>query len=400
MELLKILVATWSFAGVSLTLGLTFLWMTPTYADTRSSQSITPASLLMSDPITPTVSVADANPPTFPSDPLLVPANGLTVTTPRPIFDWVDASDADGVISYTLRISGTDTIWGQGLTATVTSTNSIYTPTQSLPNGVYSWTVRAHDTVGNASAYVALTTFTVQVTYQVFVPVVARSECPTGSTASYELIPIEGSPADRPDYLHGDLNLALRGFVPTSALLDLIDINGSVDPNAPQLAGLLNPNRFPGISAAYRVYDWNWSCGANGCPGPVITNPAVTMIGLVTTPGEPIHIPERGPEIYGGGYKAMVLYADLKRITLGYTRRDSVAFGYTVHLENVCVDANLLALYQAQRDGTGFHVTGHLPALRNNQPLGTALGTETQVVIRDRGTFLDPRSRKDWWWGF
>jgi hypothetical protein len=400
MELLKILVAAWSFAGVSLYLGLTFLWMPPAYADTLAGQSEPPASLLISDPITPTMSVADANPPIFPPGPLLAPANGQTISTPRSIFDWVDASDADGVISYTLRISGASTIWGQGLTATVTATNSIYTPTQSLPNGVYTWTVRAYDTVGNASAYVTPTTFTVEAMVQVFLPVVTRSECPVDSASTYDLIPIEGPPADRPDYLHGDLNLALRGFVPTTAVLDLININGAVDPNAPQLAGLLNPNQFPGISAAYHVYDWDWNCGANGCPGPIITDPTVTMIGLVTTPGEPIHIPERGPEIYGGGYKVMVLYADLKRITLNYTRRDSVAFGYTVHLEQVCVDPNLLALYRAQRNAAGFHVTGQLPALRNNQPLGTSLGTETQVVIRDRGTFMEPRSRKDWWWGF
>jgi hypothetical protein len=400
MELLKILVAAWSLAGVSLFLGLTFLWMPPTYAATPAGPSAPPAALLISDPITPTVSAADANPPVFPANPLLGPANGLTVTNARPIFDWADAADADGVISYTLRISGSGTFWGQGPAAKVTATNSIYTPTQTLPNGVYTWTVRAYDTVGNASAYVTPTTFTIEVTYRAFVPVVTRSECPAGSTATYDLIPIEGPPADRPDYLHGDLNLALRGFVPTTAVLDLIDINGAVDPNAPQLAGLFNPNRFPGMSAAYRVYDWNWNCGANGCPGPIITDPTVTMIGLVTTPAEPIHVPERGPEIYGGGYKAMVLYADFKRITLNYTRRDSVAFGYTVHLENVCVDPNLLALYQAQRNAAGFHVTGHLPALRQDQPLGTALGTETQVVIRDRGTFMEPRSRKDWWWGF
>jgi hypothetical protein len=233
MELLKILVAAWSFTGVSLYLGLTFLWIPPAYGEPSAGQSETSATLLKSDPITPTVSVADANPPTFPPDPLLTPANGLTITTFIPTVDWADASDVDGVGSYTLRISGTSTIWGQGLTATVTSTNSIYTPTQILPNGVYTWTVRAHDTVGNASSYITPTTFTVEVMYQVFLPVVARPECPVASATTYNLIPIEGTPADRPDYLHGDLNLALRGFEPTAAVLGLIDINGTVDPNAP-----------------------------------------------------------------------------------------------------------------------------------------------------------------------
>jgi hypothetical protein len=93
----------------------------------------------------------------------------------------------------------------------------------------------------------------------------------------------------------------------------------------------------------------------------------------------------------------MVLYAEEKRITFGYTRRDTVAAGYAVHLEGVCVDPNLLALYRQQIRPDGYRATNRLPALRNNQPLGTALGTEIQLAIRDRGTFMDPRSCKDWW---
>ena len=96
----------------------------------------------------------------------------------------------------------------------------------------------------------------------------------------------------------------------------------------------------------------------------------------------------------------MVLYAEERRITLGYTRRDSVATGYAVHIEDVCVDPNLLALYQAQTDSDGWHNTGYLPALRNNEALGTALDNEIKVAIRDNGAFMDPRSRKDWWQGY
>jgi hypothetical protein len=120
---------------------------------------------------------------------------------------------------------------------------------------------------------------------------------------------------------------------------------------------------------------------------------------LVITPGEPIFIPERSANIWND-YKAMVLYAEEQRITFGYTRRDTVANGYSVHLENICVDPNLLALYRAQTDTGGWHVTGQLPALRNNQALGTALSGEIKVVIRDKGAFMDPRSRKDWWRGY
>lgn len=135
-----------------------------------------------------------------------------------------------------------------------------------------------------------------------------------------------------------------------------------------------------------------------GCPGPPAdTFWPVTLVGVAATPGEPVYIPERGTQIYSGGYAALVLYAEEKRITLGYTRRDTVAAGYVVHLENVCVNPNLVALYKAQEDADGWLATGHLPGLRNNQPLGAALGYEIQVAVRDAGTFMDPRSHKDWW---
>ncbi len=225
--------------------------------------------------------------------------------------------------------------------------------------------------------------------------------CPATSTAAYNLIPFLPAPGQpRPDVLHGDLNLSLRGYSPTSAALRLVDYAGGADPNAPQLAGLLEPDAFPGISSAYQVNHWDWGCGEHGCPGSAITDWPVTLMGLNPQPGQPLHIPNRAPEIYSGGYRALVLYAEETRLTLGFTRDDSVAFGYAVHLENLCVDPNLLALYRAQQTAAGLRATGRLPALRENQPLGVAGSSEVLVAIRDRGAFMDPRSRKDWWPGW
>jgi hypothetical protein len=238
-------------------------------------------------------------------------------------------------------------------------------------------------------------------TYTVFLPVVIRNpipECPTFSSQTYNLIPVEGNPADHPDYLHGDLNLSLRGYSEVNEYLGLVDYSGGADSNAPQLGGLFEPNRFPGIASTHRVNQWDWACNPpEGCRGSVITDWPVTLAGLATTPGENISIPERGPEIYGGGYKVMVLYAEEQRITLGYTRQDTVATGYAVHIEDVCVNPNLLALYRSQVNAQGWRNSNFLPALRNNETLGTALKTEIKISIRDRGAFMDPRSRKDWW---
>ncbi len=269
--------------------------------------------------------------------------------------------------------------------------------------------------------------------YHVFLPIVMKNyppppptppapTCPATSNASFDLLSTLGAPIDHPDYLHGDLNLSLRGYDPYTApdeTTGFIDYNGATASDPPQLSQLTTfyaNNPFPGFAALYQVYGWIWNptanpniCGGNpdGCVGPIMTyNPAegrywdITMTGLTTTPGEKVYLPTRSAELDPALHaKALVLYAEETRLTLGYTRDDTIANGYAVHLENVCVDPNLLALYRAQVNPDGTRKTGNLPALSNGQSLGTALADEMQVVIRDRGAFMDPRSRKDWWQG-
>ncbi len=40
-----------------------------------------------------------------------------------------------------------------------------------------------------------------------------------------------------------------------------------------------------------------------------------------------------------------------------------------------------------------------LPALHNLQPFARAAGGQILVAVRDTGSFMDPRARKDWWRG-
>lgn len=225
-------------------------------------------------------------------------------------------------------------------------------------------------------------------------PEVIDGGCPASSGNQYTSIPVTGAPATHPDALHGDLNLALRGYVPAEAALSLVDINGPTDGDAPQLAGVLG--RLPSFGRAYRARDWNWACGELGCRGGELGNVEVSLVALQSSPGEAVYAPSRGAEIYGGGYVALVVYADASRLTLGYTREDSVANGYAVHLEEFCVDPNLLGLYQAN-NAAG---RGSLPAVRNGESVGTARYHQVVVGVRDRGSFTDPRSRKDWWRGY
>jgi hypothetical protein len=229
-------------------------------------------------------------------------------------------------------------------------------------------------------------------TPRVYLPLIARpivSCSPTGETYG-TLEPID--PASGDISQHPDMNLAVRSYVRnSSAYLGLVDYAGNVDPNAPQLYTLFSNRRTPTFNAAYRVYQWDWNCNCRGGP---IAKWDVTLLGMQTTPGEIIHLPTAGYDV-GGGYGALVLYAEPTRLTLKYTREDNVVSGYTLHLENICVDANLLALYR-QLNAAG---RAELPALWPGQPLGRARTTEIDAAIRDTGAFLDPRSRKDWWQG-
>jgi hypothetical protein len=205
-------------------------------------------------------------------------------------------------------------------------------------------------------------------TTYVYLPFIARAKvCQLIPDESYGDFPVNGDPTNPPAEEHPDLNLALLGYELTDADKGLVDPGGGGDPNAPQLPGLFADNRTATFSAVYQVYGWDWGCN---CRGALITNPEVTLAGLAVTPGETIHVPHSGYEI-GGGYEVLVLYATPERITLKYTPDDNVIRGYTLHVENICVEPRLLALYQSWNDAG----RGRLPALRAGQAFGRARGS-------------------------
>ncbi|MCC7539641.1 MAG: hypothetical protein IT379_25690, partial [Deltaproteobacteria bacterium] len=194
---------------------------------------------------------------------------------------------------------------------------------------------------------------------------------------------------DRPPPEHGDLNLELRGWTPVDHELGLVDIDGPTDDIAPTLATLFADDRVPTFVAGFAVHQWDWGCNCRGGP---IDAPEVTLSALGTDAGEILEAPDSGYDI-GDGHDVLVLYIGDESVTLKYTREDNVVSGYTVHLQGVCVDPRLRALYHAS-DRAG---RADLPALRGNQAFARARGDRVLVAIRDTGSFMDPRSRKDWW---
>jgi len=230
--------------------------------------------------------------------------------------------------------------------------------------------------------------------FRVHLPIVLKAfedSCrPTGETyGSIEIPNWEPSP---PAETHADLNLAVRGYTPTIAYLGLVDL-GNTDPSGPQLDGLYATPHLPNFKAAYRVYDWDWDNNRRLDP---IDTWDVTMLEMAAIPGETVHVPNRDGSEIAPGYKALVLYASPTRLTLKYTSEDSIKLGFGLHLENICVDENLLALYTTLNNA-GRH---SLPAVQAGQAIGRAAQDRIGVVVRDVGGWMDPRSRYDWWRGY
>jgi len=235
----------------------------------------------------------------------------------------------------------------------------------------------------------------------VALPIVSNGGCAANSANTYAIIPIEGA-AYKGNAItdeNADFRLSVLGYAPSSGAAQLVEYGGASDPNAPNFRGLFQPLRIPSIASTARHYNWNWN-EASGPPygnrGGVNTDWEVSVMSAAVQRGEGIYAPTRSPIIYGGDVVAMVLYASERELTLAYNRQDSVTSGYVVHLLGFCVDANLVGAYRAQV-ANGRRATGQLPAVRSHQQVGTASGEPLVIAIRDRGGFLDPRSRKDWW---
>lgn len=226
-------------------------------------------------------------------------------------------------------------------------------------------------------------------------PTPAPGACAAIPGERYGRLSILGAPLATPAAAQPDVNLARRGAEPSDAYRGLVDYAGGTDSRAPQLAGLLaawgNRDASIGFSRTWRVREWDW---AGDRPAGVVPDWPATLVGVAVAPGEPLRLPASGYGI-GDGYQALVLYSAPGRVTLKYTREDNVVYGYTLHVEGVCVEPGLQALYdQSVAEGRR-----RLPALRARQAFGRAAAAEVRFAIRDTGRFMDPRSRKDWWVG-
>lgn len=257
----------------------------------------------------------------------------------------------------------------------------------------------------------------------VYLPFIRRDYgCPTTSGNSYYQNIVYQEDRDwpvRPAYNHADKNFSLRGYVlnlvdPKTLQVDVADPAELHQP--PQLGTIFNPDRVTsataGIVNVYRTYLWNWGVSPDpGTRGGVDSNPTVGVVGLSTTPGETLQVPTsyyKIAEVGGTQYQAFVMYADSDTIAMHFTAEDTASVGYTVHVDNICTDPNLLALYNQLDNPSGPRYTHqpysgwhgyayNMPYLAVGQAFGTAHDTEIRVKIIDTGSTLDPRGCWNLW---
>jgi hypothetical protein len=211
--------------------------------------------------------------------------------------------------------------------------------------------------------------------------------------SSYGVMYIDGPATDRPAEMHADLNLALRSYRPAYLhSVGLLDNCFSVpeDYAAPQLRGLFEDHRRPSIMSVHWVFRWDWV--SNSRSNDVEDAWRVSFLRVFSNPGEILHVPNSGFDL-GEGYEALVLYASPSQITLKFNRIDSVVTGYTLHLEDICVDPALLDLYLAMN----AEGRGRLPALRAGQAFARAHRSDFGIATRFFGAWYDPRDCAMWW---
>lgn len=197
---------------------------------------------------------------------------------------------------------------------------------------------------------------------------------------------IAGAPLSVPAEKQADMNIKLRGWREVDEARQLVDLGGSTDGNAPKINTIFADRRVPPMARVHRV--GVFSGLAHG-----VEAGAVHLVEFQSRPGEPLGTPASGYNI-GEGLAALVLYADEDSLLLKFTREDNNSTGYGIHLLGLAVDPGLLASYR--RCVAGGRAS--MPALASGEVVGRARST-LLVAVRDTGSFMDPRSRKDWYDG-
>lgn len=136
----------------------------------------------------------DTTAPSVPS--LTTPANNSFVNTPDFGFDWTDATDTNGAVSYVWEGSYSDTTNADGGFQSVLASHNLTVSgvaSPGTPDGVYYWHVRAIDAAGNKSAW----TSTYKVTVDTIAPAAPVATPPADTYIFAKSITLASSDAEK-----------------------------------------------------------------------------------------------------------------------------------------------------------------------------------------------------------
>lgn len=189
-----------------------------------------------------------------------------------------------------------------------------------------------------------------------------------------------------------EIVLAMRGWGETTGEMDLVTYGyppgEPPDGKAPQLSTIVKNG--VSFSRLYKVHKYNYDTH-QASPSYEDYSP-VSLLGLSASNGQGVYTPQSGYVLTKDGHTAMLIYATNSTVTLNWIGDDNAIVGYSMHIDGFCVDPSLVALYR-QLHSEGRH---KMPVLRPGQRIGTANG-EVRVAVRDSGSWMDPRSKLDWW---
>jgi len=171
-----------AYTSLTYTINATILNIAANYTATITNTAAFTYGLDTGQAMAAFTTISDTTPPAFTISPALItPTNDIVISYTRPTFSWNAADDdLSGVDYYTLQVeTGNNSLNIQAVSDTITTTQTSYTPTNALANGVYTWTVRAIDAVGNVSEYVTpRATFVISATStsgDIYLPIVVKN---------------------------------------------------------------------------------------------------------------------------------------------------------------------------------------------------------------------------------
>ena len=130
-----------------------------------------------------TIDTSDTTPPTIPS--LLTPTNGKHLRDSNVAFDWTDATDNSGVVTYEFFRSQ-DENFGDNVTMDTTESSIAAESISFTAEGLWYWRVRAKDPTGNYSDYSQVSEFTIDHTNPVIM--VTPQEVTIERNSPYDLL--------------------------------------------------------------------------------------------------------------------------------------------------------------------------------------------------------------------